>query len=89
MVRGLPVVQETRVQSWVGKIPWRRECNPFKYSCLENPMDRGAWQAVARGVTKSRTQHVIRVIINLSFNIILNNCIKFYIQLNSYFYLTL
>ena len=27
----------------------------FQYSCLENPMDRGAWQAVAHGVTKSQT----------------------------------
>ena len=24
----------------VGKIPWRRKCNPFQYSCLETPMDR-------------------------------------------------
>ena len=24
----------------VGKIPWRRKCNPFQYSCLENLMDR-------------------------------------------------
>ena len=32
---------------WVGKIPWRRVLhgNPLQYSCLENPMDRGAWQA--------------------------------------------
>ena len=30
--------------------------NPLKYSCLENPMDRGAWQAIVHGVTKSRTQ---------------------------------
>ena len=28
--------------------------NPLQYSCLENPMDRGAWQATAHGVTKSR-----------------------------------
>ena len=28
---------------WVRKIPWRRPCNPLQYSCLENPMDRGAW----------------------------------------------
>ena len=28
---------------WVGKIPWRRKGNPLQYSCLENPMDRGAW----------------------------------------------
>ena len=28
---------------------------PLQYSCLENPMDRGAWQATVHGVTKSRT----------------------------------
>ena len=26
--------------------------NPLQYSCLENPMDRGAWQATVQGVTK-------------------------------------
>ena len=26
--------------------------NPLQYSCLENPMDRGAWQATVHGVTK-------------------------------------
>ena len=26
--------------------------NPFQYSCLENPMDRGAWWAMVHGVTK-------------------------------------
>ena len=29
--------------------------NPFQYFCLENPMDRGAWWAIAHGATKSRT----------------------------------
>ena len=29
--------------------------NPFQYSCLGNPMDRGAWQAIVKGVTKSWT----------------------------------
>ena len=29
---------------------------PLQYSCLENPMDGGAWCATVRGVTKSRTQ---------------------------------
>ena len=28
---------------------------PLRYSCLENPMDRGAWKAVVHGVTNSRT----------------------------------
>ena len=30
--------------------------NPLQYSCLENSMDRGAWEATVHGVTKSRTQ---------------------------------
>ena len=30
---------------WVGKISWRQHGNPLKYSCLENPTDRGAWWA--------------------------------------------
>ena len=29
---------------------------PLQYSCLENPMDRGAWSAAVHGVVKSRTQ---------------------------------
>ena len=30
--------------------------NPLQYSCLENPMDRGAWWAAVHGVAQSRTQ---------------------------------
>ena len=30
--------------------------NPLQYSCLENPMDSGAWWAAVHGVTKSWTQ---------------------------------
>ena len=29
---------------------------PLQYSCLENPMDRGDWQATVRGVAESRTR---------------------------------
>ena len=29
--------------------------NTLQYSCLENPMDRGAWRATVHGVAKSRT----------------------------------
>ena len=29
--------------------------NPIQYSCLENPMDKGVWQAMVHGVTKSDT----------------------------------
>ena len=31
-------------------------CNPLQYSCLKNPMDRGAWWATLHGVAKSRTR---------------------------------
>ena len=30
--------------------------NPLQYSCLENPVDRGAWWAAVHGVTQSRTR---------------------------------
>ena len=30
--------------------------NPLQYSCLENPMDRGAWKATVHGVKKSQTR---------------------------------
>ena len=39
----------------LGRSPGGEHGNPLWYSCLENPMDRGAWQATAHGVTKSRT----------------------------------
>ena len=39
----------------VRKIPWRRAWQPTSYSCLENPMDRGAWRATVHRVTKSDT----------------------------------
>ena len=37
---------------------WYGEGNgtPLQYSCLENPMDRGAWKAAVHGVTKGQTQ---------------------------------
>ena len=38
------------------KIPGRGKCSPLQYSCLEIPMDRGAWYATVRGVKKIRTQ---------------------------------
>ena len=38
------------------RFPGEENGNPLQYSCLENPMDRGAWQATARGVTKRQTQ---------------------------------
>ena len=39
-----------------GRSPGGGHGNPLQYSCLENPMDRGAWRAAVHGVTKSRTR---------------------------------
>ena len=39
-----------------GRAPGGEHGNPLQYSCLENAMDRGAWQATVLGVTKSRTR---------------------------------
>ena len=39
-----------------GRSPGEGNGNPLQDSCLENPMDRGAWGAIVYGVTKGRTQ---------------------------------
>jgi len=36
--------------------PGEKNGYPLQYSCLENPMDRGAWRATVHGVAKSQTQ---------------------------------
>ena len=36
-----------------GRFPGKGNGNPLQYSCLENPMDGGAWQATVFGVVKS------------------------------------
>ena len=47
-------MQETWVQFQVGRSPGEGNGNPLQYSCLENPTDRGAWQATVHGVAKVR-----------------------------------
>ena len=39
-----------------GRSPGEGNGNPLQYSCLENPIERGAWWAAVQGVVKSRTQ---------------------------------
>ena len=40
----------------LGRSPGEGNDNPLQYSCLENPMDRGAWWATVHGVAKSWTR---------------------------------
>ena len=46
MVKNLPAVQETGSMPGSGRSPGEGNGNPLQYSCLENPMDRGAWRTV-------------------------------------------
>ena len=56
-VKRLSTRRETRVRplGW-GRSPGEGNGNPLQYSCLENPMDEGAWWATVHGVSKSRTR---------------------------------
>ena len=52
-VKNQTAVQETRVQPLsLGRFPGEGKGNPLQYSCLENPMDRGAWWATVHGVAR-------------------------------------
>ena len=42
------------IPGW-GRSPGGGHGNPLQNSCLENPLDRGAWQAAVHGVAKSQT----------------------------------
>ena len=56
MVKNLPAMQETCVQSLRQEdSPEEGNGNSLQYSCLENSRDRGARQATIHGVAKSRT----------------------------------
>ena len=46
-------LRRLRLDLWVRKTLGGGNGNPLQYCCLENPMDRGAWRAMAHGVAKS------------------------------------
>ena len=57
VIKNLPVnAGDTGSTPGLGKSPGERNNSPLLYSCLENPMDRGAWWTTVHGVAKSRTQ---------------------------------
>ena len=46
----------------LGRSPGEGNGNPLQYSCLENPVDRGTWQATVHGVTESDTTEQLTLI---------------------------
>ena len=57
MVKNMPAnAEDAGSISGSGRSPGVENGNPLKYSCLENSVDRGVWQATVHRVTKSRTQ---------------------------------
>ena len=47
-------IRDMSLISGFGRCPGEGQGNPLQYSCLEKPMDRGAWWATVRRVAKSR-----------------------------------
>ena len=48
-------VREVNLIPGLGRFLGEGHDNPLQYSCLEDPMDRGAWRVTVHGVTESRT----------------------------------
>ena len=46
----------------LGRSPGEGNGNPLQHSCLENPVDRGTWQATVHGVTESDTTEQLTLI---------------------------
>ena len=57
MVKNLPVSEgDAGLTLDPGRSPGAGDGNPLQYFCLENPLDRGAWQVTVYSVTKSWTR---------------------------------
>ena len=57
MVKNLPaMLGDLSSIPGLGRSPGGGHGNPLQYSCLENSMDRGAWQVIVHRVAKSQTQ---------------------------------
>ena len=55
VINNPPAMHENPIQ-FLGWFPGERNGNPLQYSCLKNPMDRGAWNARVHRIMKSQTQ---------------------------------
>ena len=48
----LPAMREMGSVPALGRSPGEGNCNPLDYSCMENPMDGGAWQDTVHGIAR-------------------------------------
>ena len=55
MLKNVPAVQETQLRFLGREDPLKKGMTIHSITLVKNSMDRGAWQAIVRGVTKSRT----------------------------------
>ena len=56
VVKNLPAMQETRVRSLGQEDPLEKEMATHSSILMENPMDRGAWQAMVHRAVRSQTR---------------------------------
>ena len=87
MVKNLPTnvedARDKRFNSWVRKIPWRREWLPTPLFLLGKSMERGIWWTIVHGVTWSQTQlstHTLRVPGMCQTDLILLGRMKFMVK---------
>ena len=62
-------MQSLEFDLWVGKFLGEGNDNPLQYACMENPMDRGAWQVTVNGITKTQTQ------LSIQFSSVAKSCL--------------
>ena len=82
-MKGFPGGSEVKASAWnagdlglipgLGRSPGEGNGNPIQYSCLENPMEGGAWWATVHGVAESDTTEQIHFILHEYSNPILIN----------------
>ena len=93
-LKHLPAMRETWVRS-LGQedSPGEGNGNPPQYSCLENPMDGGAWWATVHGVAKSQTRlsdfTSLHLTVELVFKSVLSSSPQTPIYMNYYPYICL
>ena len=70
-IKNPPTMQETQVQSLGREDPLEKEMASHSSNLArKNPVDRGAWQTIFHGVTKSRTRLILRVALMVKSSVI-------------------